>query len=306
MFHPFVSVIMPVYNRASSVRRAVESVLAQSYEPFELIVVDDGSTDRTHAILEQFGSSIRMIDQPHSGAYVARNFGSRYARGELLAFADSDDAWLPDLLESEVPLMQRPEVGLVFGDAIHVTAATADAPRTGQTCFRVSPPRRGAVVGQLAWNNFVPTCTALVRRSYFEAVGGFPETSEVSADMLLWFRIAARHEVDYVDRVVAEYTVHSEGISHELGRAIDARIRLFSNELQQTTDPALRALLERLLFNLSMSLALAAIRGRARTAGQPVRRSLRTALSTGRASTPLWMADFAIHQVRNRARRIFQ
>src|SRR2546430_1228645 len=120
MPEPLVSVILPVYNREKSVARAVESVLAQTYRPLELIVVDDGSTDGTRGVLEQFGGRIALLRQPNAGAYSARNLGLRHARGELVAFIDSDDIWLPHRLSAQVPLMRRPDVGLVFGDAIHM------------------------------------------------------------------------------------------------------------------------------------------------------------------------------------------
>jgi len=102
-------------------------------------VVDDGSTDAARRVLDRFGSAIRVVEQPHSGAYSARNLGARHARADLLAFADSDDAWLPHLLAREVLLMERPEVGLVFGDAVHVRSPERGARRTGLTCFQVSP-----------------------------------------------------------------------------------------------------------------------------------------------------------------------
>src|SRR5213082_113509 len=181
MTQPLVSVILPVYNREASVERAVRSVLAQTYRPLELIVVDDGSIDGTRDRLQAFGSEISVVAQPHAGAYVARNFGVRHARGEFIAFADSDDAWLPHLLAAEVALMKRPEVGLVFGDAIHVTSPREGAARTGLTCFRVSPPHRGRVADRFAWSNFVPTCTVLLRRRCFDEVGGFSEESEISS-----------------------------------------------------------------------------------------------------------------------------
>ena len=298
---PLVSVILPVYNREASIERAVGSVLAQTYRPFELIVVDDGSTDGTRRILERFGSSITVISQANSGAYGARNAGLRHARGELIAFADSDDAWLPHRLSSQVPLLRRPEVGLVFADTIHVTAARADAAPTGRTSFQVAPPRRGRVAGHFAWCNFVPTCTVLARRRCLDEIGGFPESSAVSADYLTWFRIALRHELDFVNEPLVEYTVHAHGISYDLGRAIEARITLFSAELEQTHDPRVR----RLLFNLAMSLALAALRGRARTVDHPLRLAWRTALMTARSQAALWAAAFALYQMRVRTRRLF-
>jgi glycosyltransferase involved in cell wall biosynthesis len=298
-------VILAVYNREGSVGRAIRSVLAQTYAPFELIVIDDGSTDGTRAVVEGFGAQVKLITQAHAGVYAARNLGLRHARGEFVAFIDSDDAWLPDKLAAQVPLMRRPEVGLVFGDTVHVSAPRENAPRTGLTSFGVAPPRRGRVVERFARCNFVPTCAVLVRRRCLEETGGFSEASEVSADYLAWFRIALRHELDYVDRVVAEYTVHAEGISFALGRSLAARIALFSAELAQTADPATRAVLQRLLFNLSLHLALAALRGRARDVSNPLRLAWRTASgASGLAAAP-WSVAFAAEQLRVRTRRLF-
>src|SRR5438552_237974 len=223
MTAPLVSVILPVNNREHSVARAIRSVLAQTYKEIELIVVDDGSTDGSRAVVEQFGPPVTLIAQAHAGPYAARNRGVAHARGELIALIDSDDAWLPERLAMQVPRMTRAEVGLVFGDSTHVTAPHEGAPRTGTTSFRVSPPRRGRVAAHFAWCNFVPTCTVLVRRRCLEEIGGFSEASALSADYLAWFRIALRYELDYVDAPVAEYTVHRDGISYDLGRAIAAR-----------------------------------------------------------------------------------
>ncbi|HEX7175908.1 MAG TPA: glycosyltransferase [Pyrinomonadaceae bacterium] len=302
---PLVSAILAVRNREGSVARAIESVLTQTYRPLELIVVDDGSTDGTRGVVESFGAALTLVTQAHAGVYAARNLGLRRARGELVAFIDSDDAWLPDKLAAQVPLMRPPEVGLVFGDALHVTAPHDNAPRTGLTSFRVAPPRRGRAAESLAWCNFVPTCTALVRRSCLEETGGFSEASELSADYLAWFRIAMRHRLDYVDRPVAEYTVHAGGISFDLGRAVAARISLFSAELARTTDGAARAVLQRLLFNLSLHLALAVPRGRARSVSDPLRLAWRTASSVASLEAVPWAAAFAANQLRRRARRLF-
>src|SRR3954447_14344083 len=137
---PDVSVILPVYNREQTVARAIRSVLAQTSTPLELIVINDGSTDGTRDVLDSFGSQITIIEQPHAGAYAARNRGLRAARGELIAFIDSDDAWLLDRLASQMPLMERPEVGLVFGDVVHVRPGD---PRRRVTSFQVAPPPRG-------------------------------------------------------------------------------------------------------------------------------------------------------------------
>jgi glycosyltransferase involved in cell wall biosynthesis len=302
---PLVSVILPVHNREESVARAITSVLEQSHRDLELIVVDDGSTDGTRGAIDQFARRITLVAQPHAGAYAARNAGLARARGELVAFIDSDDAWLPDRLARQLPLMSRAEVGLVFGDTIHLTAPRATAPRTGTTSFRVSPPRRGRVAAHFAWCNFVPTCTVLARRRCLEEIGGFSEASALSADYLAWFRIALRYELDYVDAPLAEYTVHPDGISYDLGRAIAARIQHFSDELDRTTDPATRAVLRRLLFNLALQLFFAAIRGRARNIREPLRLAWRAASKVAGLEAAPWTAAFALYQMRVRARRLF-
>src|SRR5688572_976564 len=173
---PLVSVIMPVHNRAAWVARAMTSALEQTYSPLEVIVVDDGSTDGTRRELDRFGDRLTVVSQPQAGAYAARNRGLRAARGEFIAFLDSDDRWLPHRLARQMPLMDRSEVALVFGDAVHVHAAPAaptpgPGPRTGRTCFGVTRPHRGRVAAALAWGNFIPTSTVLVRRRALDEAG---------------------------------------------------------------------------------------------------------------------------------------
>jgi glycosyltransferase involved in cell wall biosynthesis len=301
---PLVSVILAVRDRAYCVGRAVASVLGQDYAPLELIVVDDGSTDGTAAVVRSFGDRVRLITRGAEGVYAARNAGVRAARAELIAFIDSDDAWLPDKLAKQIPLM-RPGVALVYGDTVHVTEPREGAPRDGRTSFAVSPPFRGRAAAALVWWNFVPTCTVLVRRSALEAVGGFPEMLALSADYLAWFRIALQGELDFVDAPVAEYTVHADGISADLGRSLDARLQLFQAELARVRDPETRTLLRRLIFNLSFSLALAALRGRARTLSHPLRTAWRAARGAAGLSFGPWGAAFAARQARVRARRLF-
>jgi glycosyltransferase involved in cell wall biosynthesis len=105
-----VSVITPTYNRAKTIQRAVNSVLAQTWKELEIIVVDDGSTDRTDEILKAYGNKIRVIRQQNGGASAARNTGIRAATGEIISFLDSDDEWLPEKTERQVKLLQRPEL----------------------------------------------------------------------------------------------------------------------------------------------------------------------------------------------------
>lgn len=301
---PLVSVLLPVFNRVGSIARAIESVFAQTYRNLELILIDDGSNDGTSAVLERYRDRATIVRQDNLGPYSARNLALRYAVGDLIAFVDSDDAWLPDKLERQVPLM-RPGIGLVYGDIEIVTAPRDDAPRNGRTGFQRVRPHRGDVLKRLVWGNFVPTCTVLVRRSALEEIGGFSEEMRISADYLAWFRIARRYRFDFVDAPVALYTVHPAGISYDLGRAVAARILLFSAERERTKEPEVKAILDRLVFNLSLSLMLAVVRSRAKTVDRPLLLA-RNAVATMDIGKAAWsIAAFAGNQIGLRVKRLF-
>ena len=276
--------MLPVRDRADLVGAAITSVLQQTCTDLELVVVDDGSTDGTADVIRSFGSAVRSLHVPPGGVYAARNLGVAATSGDLVAFIDSDDRWLPHKLEVQVPRFQRASVGLVHGNARIMG--------TDRTTFDKTPPHRGHVVAPLAWGNFVATTTVVARR---EALGRFVE-HPLSADYLAWFRIARSWELDHVDEVVAEYRVHEGGISFDLARALEARIELFLAELEHADDPEVRRLLQRTLFNLSLHLGLARLRGRGGR-GSLVRAGARQ----GGVRSPAWLAAFAHHHVRLRS-----
>ena len=115
ILQPLVSVVIPAYNRAAYLAQAIDSVLAQTYTPLEIIVVDDGSTDDTAQLAASYLPRIQLIRQANAGAAAARNSGIAQSHGELIALLDSDDRWLPDKLARQVPLFADQRVGLVHG-----------------------------------------------------------------------------------------------------------------------------------------------------------------------------------------------
>lgn len=254
-----VSVILPVYNRAGWVARAVDSVLAQTHRRLELLVVDDGSTDDTRRVLESYGSRITVIEQPHAGAETARNLGLERARGEFVAFIDSDDVWYADRLSAQLPLLGRAEVGLVFGNAVLVDYRRTPPLRLKRTFFDGVRPSRGRVTRELARGCFVPFSSVLARRSRLLEGGGFT-TGRVAADYLKWVEVSARCEFDYVSAPVYEYAIHPGGISHQLLETLEDRVESFQDLLARNTDGELDAVLRRILFNLSLSLRVARVR----------------------------------------------
>jgi glycosyltransferase involved in cell wall biosynthesis len=256
---PLVSVILPVYNRAGWVARAVESVFAQTHRHLELLVIDDGSTDGTRYVLDGFGSRVHVLKQSHAGAEAARNLGLAHARGEFVAFIDSDDMWHPDRLSRQLPLFHRPEVGLVFGNAVLVDYSRTPPRRLKRTFFDRVRPSRGRVTGELARGCFVPFSSVLVRRELLAEAGGFTP-GRVASDYSKWVELSVVCEFDYVEAPVFEYAIHEGGISHNLVETLEDRIEAFGELLVRNTNVELDGVLRQILFNLSLSLRGARVR----------------------------------------------
>jgi glycosyltransferase involved in cell wall biosynthesis len=298
---PLVSVVLPAWNRADWVARAIRSVLGQTHRSVELIVVDDGSTDDTGRVAQSFGHAVTLLGQSHRGPYAARNLGVRHASGELIAFIDSDDAWYPDRLARQLALLGDPTVGLVFGDADRVDYRGGTPRRHARTAFQVTPPRRGWVTDHFAYGNFIPTSSVLVRRGCLEEAGEFCDSAQLSADYVMWFRISLRYRLEYVDGPVFEYAMHAGGISRDLLAALRSRIELFRAMLAQAPDRRARDALLHILFNLQLHLAFARLR-RDRVVG-----ALADGVRAFRIGSPgasvRWTAGFVGNQVRVRSRR---
>lgn len=191
MFESQISVVIPTYNRSRSVINAINSVLAQTREAAEIIVVDDGSSDGTEAILrDYFGNSIHLVRQENKGVSAARNAGIRIAKHELLAFLDSDDIWTPEKLERQAPLMDNPDVVLSATNWSYESSAFLAFDELGlddSGTLRLDEPllHLSRFEGHRLW---LPTWIA--RRSALMRVGGFDERMRVAEDSRLLFRLA--------------------------------------------------------------------------------------------------------------------
>ena len=297
--HPSVSVVMPVHNREAWVGRAIESVLAQTWSDFEILVVDDGSTDGTADVLRRYRSRITLLSSPHAGAYAARNLALGQARGELVAFIDSDDVWHPDRLECQLPLLDDPEVGLVFGDACLVDYRREPARRLGRTFFDGVSPFRGRGGARFTRGNFIPFSSVLVRRRCFETGGAFAPV-RVGADYLKWFEIAHRHVLDYVPRPVCDYAIHPDSLTYDTASALGARLALFSDAVASAPDPGTRIELQRIVLNHRWHLAAARLRSGSRPRLGPGDRLKDVPLAT-RFS---WWLSFVGRGLAGRVRRV--
>jgi len=296
---PSTTVVMPVHNREAWVGRALESVLAQTWSDFEILVVDDGSTDGTADVLRRYLPHITLLSSPHTGAYAARNLAIRQARGALVAFIDSDDVWHPDRLECELPLLDDPEVGLVFGDACLVDYRRPPARRLRRTFFDGASPFRGRGGSGFTRDNFIPLSSVLVRRQCFETCGEFAPV-RMGADYLKWFEIAHRHALDYVPRPVCDYAIHPGSLTYDTASAIVARLALFSDAVASAPDPGTRIELQRIVLNHRWLLAIARFRSGSRPTLGPGDR----VKDVSRATRFSWWLSFAGRAVTRRLRRL--
>ncbi|MBI3825234.1 MAG: glycosyltransferase [Candidatus Rokubacteria bacterium] len=210
---PLVSVVISNYNYARFLGEAVESVLKQTYRHREIIVVDDGSTDDSPAVVRRFGDAIQYHRQPNQGVSTARNFGARASHGELIAFLDSDDAWLPEKLKRQIPLFAKRDVGMVYAGLRYVDAS-------GRPLGMRTSGRTGRVLREIALlrGPGVPASgsSAVVRRRCFEQLGGFDPDLSTGADWDLWRRIACHWEIDLIREPLVLYRLHGRGMHRNL------------------------------------------------------------------------------------------
>lgn len=184
---PTVSVIIPTYNRAHLIVEALESVFAQTYADFEVIVVDDGSTDDTEEILAPYRDRIRYIKQENAGVSAARNHGIFEAKGEYIAFLDSDDIWFPEKLEKQMRFFENhPNCSFLCSDFLRGTSLS-DNPQPQHSRFRSTSILRFEDFGE---GNYVTTPSVLAKKAVFYKAGLFDSSIRVSEDYDLWIRIA--------------------------------------------------------------------------------------------------------------------
>ncbi len=216
-----VSVIVPLYNKAPYVRRCLDSIAAQTFQNFEVIVMDDGSTDGGTEVVEEYrGRRWTLLRQPNAGPGAARNAAARQAQGELLAFLDADDAWDPVYLAESVRLLDH------FGaESASLTWAMMELPAGFSTAvrwakigmpegrFRASAETRAEIIGAML-GNMLPSST-VIRRAVFEQAGGFYEKDRClfAEDAYLWLKVLLLHEVAFAARPLSLHYLDASELS---------------------------------------------------------------------------------------------
>ncbi len=228
-----VSVVIPTYDRWPVVGEAVESVLAQSFDDYELIVVDDGSTEETGDRLRQYGERLTVLTQRRGGVSAARNLGACRALGKYLAFLDSDDLWHPRKLQRQLDFMERnPEVEICQTDEIWIRNGTRVNPRN-----RHRKPSGDVFRASLELCLVSPSAV-MMRRELFERVGGFDESLPVCEDYDLWLRIARDTEIPLIpEALVTKRGGHADQLSRATWGLDRFRVLSIANLIEAGLDP---------------------------------------------------------------------
>ncbi len=210
---PLVSVIIPTYNRGWVLREAIDSVLAQDYKNYELIVVDDGSTDDTGKILDAYGRDIIVLRQTNKGVSAARNRGIVQAQGQLIAFLDSDDTWLPSKLSRQIDFFTlHPDALINQTEEIWI-----------RNNVRVNPKDRHRKPSGMIFERSLELClvspsAVMINKTLFDAVGVFDENLPACEDYDLWLRIGCRFPVHLIETpLIVKRGGHEDQLSRAPG-----------------------------------------------------------------------------------------
>src|SRR3989441_3120171 len=252
---PTVSVVLPTFNRAATLIRAIDSIMNQTFGDFELIVVDDGSTDETALLLRTYHGqpNIRVVSQDRRGCAAARNVGVRVSRGRYIAFQDSDDEWMPDKLEKAINTLEGcgPEVGVFYSDMLRVQA--------DHTCVYWNSPdvQKGLLIHEERLDYQVAGIgvgSAVIRRECFDRVGLFDETLPRFGDLELFIRLSDDFEFFHHKEPLVKYYA-GDGISADREALIFARQYLIDKYRQRLSEQKYHLLSQQLRLTVAIQEA---------------------------------------------------
>ena len=225
-----ISVVIPTFNRISLIARAIDSVLKQSLNPYEIIIVDDGSDDGTSEMIQNKYKSIKLIQQQNNGVSAARNNGIKHAKGDWIALLDSDDEWTEKKLENQVDrLIKTPEYDFCHTNEIWI--------RNG---VRVNQRKKHEKYGGYIFDKCLDICrispsSVLFRKNILDHVGWFDDQLPVCEDYDLWLRITAEYRILFIDDpLIIKYGGHDDQLSHGVEGIEFFRIKSLENLLERS------------------------------------------------------------------------
>jgi glycosyltransferase involved in cell wall biosynthesis len=236
------SLIIPTFNHVRFVGAAIDSALAQTATAVDVIVVDDGSTDETPAVLARYAGRVRVLRQENRGLSAARNAGLAAARGTFVSFLDADDVMAPTKLATQLELLERsPAIGWTYCDVLMETVATGATVRASERFGYAGRAVDGWLFPELIHGNFIPAIAPLVRRTALEAAGGFDERLTALEDWDMWLRLSLIAEARYTPAVLVTYRIRPGGMSEDRARMDRSRFQVL-DKINRTRPVALESL----------------------------------------------------------------
>jgi len=207
-----VSVVIPAFNSEEYITDTIQSVLNQSVDVLEIIVVDDGSSDFTLEKVRQFGPNVKLIEQPNSGPAAARNRGVGEASGTYVAFLDSDDIWLPNKLELQIQSLKKDSrCGWIYTDVCFLGGIN-----DGKKDSYFTKKYEGDILPKIVQGNFIGTSSVVMTKALFNEAGGFDTSLRYVEDWEFWARVASISPVCFVDEPLVLYRVHPDSSSRKV------------------------------------------------------------------------------------------
>jgi len=223
-----VSVVIPAFNSEQYIAECINSVLTQTYQNFEIIIIDDGSSDNTVNIVSAYkNDKIRLFHQKNSGSGAARNHGVKQASGTWIAFIDADDIWLPDKLQKQLELCSNQvwsHTDLFFlGDIYPKHTKTTE----------LTSKHSGYILKNLLVENSIGTSSVIIDKDIFQEFGGFNTGLRALQDWDLWLRVAEKYEICYLDEPLVYYRVHSDSTSRNVRKTLPYHLYLIDHAFSQ-------------------------------------------------------------------------
>jgi glycosyltransferase involved in cell wall biosynthesis len=217
---PEITVVITCFNYGHYLEGCLNSVLSQTYENYEIVVVDDGSKDNTLEVMEGYSGlqNLHFLQQENCGQAKAKNRGIEYAKGRYVAFLDADDLWEKEKLKKQIQRFANPTVGVVYSRARLIDEK--GIPLAFKDPGKYLKPRSGMVLHWLLFDNFVWFSSAIVRRECLERFGFFDEALRMGIDWDLWLKISTKYEFDFVDEPLLLYRV---GHSGQMSKNVEVR-----------------------------------------------------------------------------------
>jgi len=280
-----VSVIIPTYNSVKFITEALASVIGQTYRPYEVIVVDDGSTDETKEVVLGFHDDVKYLYQKNQGPASARNSGIKMSTGDYIAFLDADDVWTPNKIEDQVEFLDRHhDIGLVFSEIESFGEGLSEKENSirrvpfviqmygHQGASQIPLPK---AYKNLLITNFISTPVVMARRECFELVGLFDERLRIVEDRDMWLRIAAHFNIAFLPSVHCKRRLHQFNTCKDSDLATSSLIKVLEKHVHLFPALAPRSLIKKKLSRLYVSVGyMLLLKNRRREARQMALHSL--------------------------------